>query len=1251
MRKKIFLLAISLLWQSILLANNSNPSDVDVVPGVVVARAKTNALSQQNPNLNKLNLSGINKIEPAFSDQLPNSPLFSVFRIYFSKKFSPRDMAVKLSATGLFEYVEPVYVSRILGFVPNDTLFARQFYLQQTQTDLAWTISSGSPDVVIAIVDNGTDYTHPDLAEHLWTNFAEANGVAGVDDDGNGYVDDVHGWDFGNDDADPVNSTETSRIAAHGTHTAGLAAAVTNNVTGIAGAGFSCHFMPVKVSADDDPLQIPFGYDGIIYAADNGADIINCSWGHAGSFSQFEQDVINYAVSKGCLIVAAGGNSNTDKLFYPASYVHVFAVAAVDENDRKASYSSFGDFIDIAAPGGDEPIGKPGLLSLYPVSQGSYGEMSGTSMASPLTAGIMGLLRAQYPDWNMLRLYRQLALTADRIDDKNPDYAGKLGVGRVNSFRALTEANLPESPAEIHFFSAGVSDTVAGNANFLFERNEIIHVSAAYQNFALSAGRNFQLRLLSLDPDLETLDATVQIANFPPDSIVKLENALSFRISENAQTHLAPLVLNFELENGAGGADTIFVPVGKSAVLLVDDDGGKNIDEFYTFWLKKLKVDFLRWDREFLGSPPSIFMRHFPMTIWFCEWAFPSLDADDRAALTDYLDRGGDLFISGQDIGWDLADPNGEHSQFSEEAQAFYENYLHSVYKNDNSLSEKVEGMPGTFGQDLNFKIYQPGIPFHFQFPDWIEPASGAVSCFRYENQRGAGVYFQGQHRVLNLGFGFEAIDSQQNEDPERISRPRQEFMQRIFQFLGPLRHQPVADAENDSSVAVTFRAELAPLVDVTDSLYLSYRPQFFQQFSRVAIHVSDAGTGAIVIHFENYNGEIEYFFQLKDPYFTFSLPVDAPSHTFSFRLGADEEKPKLAHVPPPDIIAQNKPRKITVAVTDNLAVDASSVELHFSVGGVSDSLSMVAAGENLFVAEIPPLGVIGDSVVYFFTASDAAKNPNRARSENFSYFIGRESFEFGFDSWQSDSTCWRLDDREYHSAMFSVSTFPGGAYPKNTDASLYLIPGIPVRALKEVNLTFWTKYEMESGHDFGAVELKTNSAGAWQLVGERIGGETDHWREIQIPLDSFYFENDDSVFLRFHFQSDSVQEKPMAGWFIDDIEFQKKSGTEISAKEKQIALVPELFTLSANFPNPFNSVTRIRYWLREPSEVRFVILNLKGQRVWESRLSAQQSGFHDLVWDGTNFLGGRCTTGVYFLRMTAGKKQLTKTMKMILLQ
>jgi subtilisin family serine protease len=359
-----------------------------------------------------------------------------------------------------------------------------------------------------------------------------------VDDDGNGFVDDFRGWDFGNNDNDPIYGTDEARVTVHGTHTAGIAGAMTNNVTGIAGVGWNCRIMPIKASRDDDALSIPFGYEGIVYAADNGAQIINNSWGRSGLYSQFEQDIINYAVSKGSIVVAAAGNTRKNETFFPAAYVHVIAVAAVNELDAKASYSTFGKFVDLSAPGGD---GNMGILSTFPVARGSYGAMNGTSFASPIVAGILGLLINRFPHFDQAELIRQIVLTSDNIDHINPNFVGLLGNGRANAFRAITldREMLREQPAKVEFFKAAIYDSVWGNGNFLLERNEVIGVDVWYRNYAVSPGQNLTVTLATDDPDIAIPNGQAVVGFVPSDAIFKIEKQLSFKISLLAKPHVA----------------------------------------------------------------------------------------------------------------------------------------------------------------------------------------------------------------------------------------------------------------------------------------------------------------------------------------------------------------------------------------------------------------------------------------------------------------------------------------------------------------------------------------------------------------------------------------------------------------------------------------------------------------------------------------------------------------------------------------
>ncbi|UCE07679.1 MAG: S8 family serine peptidase, partial [bacterium] len=865
------------------------------------------------------------KINRAFPHHPNSSELSGIYNLCFDSTIRPEEFAADLSQYGLFEYVEPRYLSFVSETIPNDTLLSHQFYLAQINMFSAWDVQQGSPDIVIAIVDNGTDYQHPDLFENIWTNQAEAQGKPGFDDDGNGYIDDIYGWDFGENDNDPTFGTDEGKIAAHGTHIAGIASAVTNNIAGIAGVGWKCKIMTIKTSEDENTLLIPFGYEGIVYAADNGAQIINNSWGRSGVYSQYEQDIINYAVRKGSIIIGAAGNSNKQTMFYPAGYVHVIAATAVNEADQKASYSNYGKFVDISAPGGDL---NNKIFSTFPVERGSYGELSGTSMASPIVAGIMALMINQCPEATLVQLNRQLVLTADNIDVLNPDYQGLLGFGRVDGLGALTEDVQQEEPARIAFFKAIAHDSIWGNGNFMYERNETIGIDTWYRNFAISPGRNFVLTLSTEDNDLVVTKNRATINYVPPDSIFSIGRQLKFFIKPDAEPHSTRLVLNYSLDNGAGGSDTLFSIIGKSSVLLVDDDNGsRNVEKYYTTILDHLGVPYLPWDHFRLGTPPPETLTHFPTVIWFCEWASPGLEPDDRIALQYYLNQKGRLFISGQDIGWDLADPASD--SYSESTVQFYREYLHSEYKDDDSRASEVVGIPGTIAQGMQFDIFQPGISAHSQFPEWIEPTDDASSCFCYDNDKGAGIIYDNAYKVLNLGFGFEAVDSSPLKDPFRISRHKLELMKRILNKLGPLIHTPVNDMEKAGN-PISFRVELSPLINDLQSLSLFWKTDTMSTFSTITMDSIGNHVFQQVINLESYIGKVSYYFRMTTSYYQFSLPVIAENKPYSFFIGMDRIPPEFYHIPLKDIFIQNIDRNIGVFVEDNVAVDTNSVWLHY---------------------------------------------------------------------------------------------------------------------------------------------------------------------------------------------------------------------------------------------------------------------------------------------------------------------------------
>lgn len=336
------------------------------------------------------------------------------------------------------EYVEPYPISYTFN-TPNDPLINNQYNLDITKTYAAHNISKGDTNVVIGIVDTGIDLLHEDLKNNIKYNYHDP--INNIDDDGDGFVDNYYGWDVADDDNNPQNNASWSGVANyHGTNVAGIASATTNNGVGIASIGYHTKILPIK--AMDGSGAIIAGYEGIMYAATHGCQIINLSWGN-NIYSQFAQDVINYVTNEyGCLVIAAAGNKRaaTDKRpdtwFYPASYDNVFSVAATGPTDQRWTGSSYAITVDVSAPG----------QGLYTTDQfDSYKYTYGTSSAAPMAAGLAGLIKAHRPNFTNKQLAEQIRITSDHIDtlSENIPYSKQLGYGRINALRALSNNNLP----------------------------------------------------------------------------------------------------------------------------------------------------------------------------------------------------------------------------------------------------------------------------------------------------------------------------------------------------------------------------------------------------------------------------------------------------------------------------------------------------------------------------------------------------------------------------------------------------------------------------------------------------------------------------------------------------------------------------------------------------------------------------------------------------------------------------------------
>ena len=324
------------------------------------------------------------------------------------------------------EYAEPNYIAHAT-FLPNDPRYSDQWGLTQIGTPSAWDVTRGSPAIVIAIIDTGVDLNHPDLASRLWVNPGEILGN-GIDDDNDGFVDDVNGWNFVENNNIPQDGI------GHGTHVAGIAAAATNNGIGVAGVCPNCRIMPIRTMDDSGVGTYSNIAAGITYAAQKGARVINLSLGGI-YYSQVLYDAVANA-SLVSVIVAAAGNNNEQTLFYPAAYDDfVIAVGATDPNDQKATFSNYGSWVDLMAPG----------VSIWSTFyDDTYAALSGTSMAAPFASGVAGLVYSLHLNWSANAVRAQLLHTADPIDALNPGYAGLLGLGRLNALKALAVAAQPE---------------------------------------------------------------------------------------------------------------------------------------------------------------------------------------------------------------------------------------------------------------------------------------------------------------------------------------------------------------------------------------------------------------------------------------------------------------------------------------------------------------------------------------------------------------------------------------------------------------------------------------------------------------------------------------------------------------------------------------------------------------------------------------------------------------------------------------
>ena len=703
-----------------------------------------------------------------------------IYLIRYSGDLDPQVLAQQLQALPEITFASPNYMYPVDETYPNDPLFGpdywtQQWWLYQIDAPKAWDITTGDPTVAVAGIDTGVDWDHPDIEPNLWINgpedingngtfepWSSASGgdLDNIDNDGNGYIDDVIGWDFVSNDYDPSPFEQGND---HGTHVFGIMTMATNNGLGGASIGWRVRGMAHKCG-DNQFVYTNAAINAIYYSANKGAAALNMSWGgftynsavaNAVAFAHEQRNVVN---------CGAAGNDNLSAPHYPAAYPYVLAVAATGQGDVKADFSNYGTWVDIAAPGMN-------ILSTIP--GGSYSAFDGTSMASPIVAGFAGLLRALHPTWSASQIDSAILWGADNIDEINPDYAGLLGRGRLNAFKSLALTLY----AHITVVEVLVDDA-SGNANGRAEPGETVHLRPVVQNAPhWQDATNLSFVLRSDDPDVTIIDSTAALSSLPGGAQDTLSTD-DFLVAFAGD----PRYVQFTLQITATPqtypeADTFSLIVGFPALLIVDDDGGDTLESWYIEAVTGAGINaYEHWDIATQGVPDLVNTNR-SVVVWFTgSDSTEVLTPDEIAALEAFLNAGGNLFISSQYL---AEDPD---------AAAFLNDYLHAgVQQQGGIIRRMARGYDGDpIADSVVVKLYGGDGANNNYSTDVLVALAGADSAMHYTLPTGmgnlgvAGVRYEGSYKAFYVSFPFEAID---NTASGRTTR--EELMARILSWCG----------------------------------------------------------------------------------------------------------------------------------------------------------------------------------------------------------------------------------------------------------------------------------------------------------------------------------------------------------------------------------------------------------------------------------------------------------------------------------
>jgi hypothetical protein len=958
-------------------------------------------------------------------------------------------------------------------------------------------------------------------------------------------------------------------------------------------------------------------------------------------------DGARYAYRNGVVITNSAGNSNSDFAASLGSEPWALSVAATNSADGKASYSSYNKKVNISAPGGDfSSANRKGFLSTVVNPSSFYGgvlytEFQGTSMAAPFVASLAALIKSKNKTWTPAQVMFQITGTADNIDGVNPLYAGKLGSGRINALRAVTETPPPPKP-DLEFVSFAIDDAAGGNGNGFAEPGENIGIIVTVKNnwgdaTNLSAILSSEHWSANVTKSSSAIGMVRGISNL--DSNQRNNSADKFIVSLHANA--IPETIPFTLSvNAAGGYNKQFsfeLSVGARILLVDDDDGVVNVEQYYGSALQSLGASYDRWDHASSGTPSLSLLQKYSAVLWSCEWAFPSLDSSDRAVIAAYLNGGGRLFISGQDIGWDLADPGGlEYESSAGTSKSFFEQYLKAKYLNDDAITGNVVGVAGdSIGNGISFARFQPMRGSTEQFPDVLDTTGGSVFSFKYADGgqagKGAAISYSGSYKLLYFGFGgFESIS-----DPAK----RVVIMDRILHWM--LEYSITADKLlNTENITIPYPVSAivhsSPQILSTE---LVYQVNGMTPYSRIPMALVN-GKYSASIPAQSNNSVVSYFVLVK------SAAGYLPFTRSSFFVGLDTIRPTISVQDTiKNSIKTGGPYAISAVMSDDIGIDTSGAVIKYKINGGSEmSASMANILDNTFKGEIVPSTSLsaGDIITYYITVSDVSQLKNTGRyppQGEKQFIIGREVID-DFENPESgnwDLGLWNYTSKQKYRGSNSITDSPDSNYKSNNDRNAIYNHGMNLSPFSKALLTLYQRFNIHTT-DTAFIAVSHNGTD-WVNV-RAFSGVNLFWKKENIDLSFLTGGTHSQIKIRLRMKSDGANESD--GIYIDDMEILTDQLT--TTVDGVPSLNPTQYVLSQNFPNPFNPVTTIQFTLPVASPVSLTLYDVLGREVKRMIDDFYEAGDYSYRFDGTKF-----ASGLYYYRFSSGS--FTNVKKMILVK